>query len=104
MGVYHLFHQCCQNHWDHVVSDDLVHWRRLPSPVRPSSNPKEWYDARGSYDGSLVVLPPDQGGRESSPDGVPVTPARLPPPRVASARSAPSSCGGAERTWTWCLN
>ena len=58
MGVYHLFHQCCQNHWDHVVSDDLVHWRRLPSPVRPSSNPKEWYDARGSYDGSLVVPVP----------------------------------------------
>ena len=19
-GVYHVFHQCCQNHWDHVVS------------------------------------------------------------------------------------
>ena len=19
-GIYHVFHQCCQNHWDHVVS------------------------------------------------------------------------------------
>ena len=34
-GVYHVFHQCCQNHWDHIVSTDLVHWKRLPSPVHP---------------------------------------------------------------------
>ena len=31
-GVYHVFHQCCQNHWDHAVSRDLVHWTRLPPP------------------------------------------------------------------------
>ena len=37
--VYHIFHQCCQNHWDHVVSKDLVHWQRLPSPVAPSADP-----------------------------------------------------------------
>lgn len=23
-GLYHVFHQCCQNHWDHVVSRDLA--------------------------------------------------------------------------------
>jgi hypothetical protein len=22
-GLYHVFHQCCQNHWDHVVSKDV---------------------------------------------------------------------------------
>ena len=19
-GIYHVWHQCCQNHWDHVIS------------------------------------------------------------------------------------
>ena len=40
-GVWHVFHQCCQNHWDHVVSTDLVHWKRLPSPAHPDST--HWY-------------------------------------------------------------
>ena len=53
-GVWHVFHQCCQNHWDHVVSKDLMHWKRLPSPVRPGT---EWYDSRGSFDGSAAILP-----------------------------------------------
>jgi hypothetical protein len=49
-GVYHVFHQCCQNHWDHVVSTDLIHWIRLPPPVAPNMNPtgiahQDWYDA-----------------------------------------------------------
>eukprot|EP01049_Picozoa_sp_SAG25_P006488 SAG25_NODE_490_length_7426_cov_3.764706_8_plen_355_part_00 len=35
---------------------------RLPPPVRPSSDPQEWYDSRGSYDGSVSMLPPEQGG------------------------------------------
>jgi hypothetical protein len=56
-GVWHVFHQCCQNHWDHVVSTDLVHWKRLPSPVRPDKNPQHWYDAKGSFDGSAAILP-----------------------------------------------
>lgn len=34
-GIYHVWHQCCQNHWDHVISKDLVHWQRLPPPVQP---------------------------------------------------------------------
>ena len=38
-GIYHVFHQCCQNHWDHVVSRDLIHWTRLPPPIVPNMNP-----------------------------------------------------------------
>ena len=53
-GVWHVFHQCCQNHWDHVVSHDLVKWKRLPSPARPG---KQWYDSGGSFDGSAAILP-----------------------------------------------
>ena len=59
-GVYHVFHQCCQNHWDHAVSRDLVHWTRLPPPIVPNFNPTgvphpDAYDAHGSWDGSLSV-------------------------------------------------
>jgi hypothetical protein len=59
-GVYHVFHQCCQNHWDHVVSKDLIHWTRLPPPIVPNMNPTgvphpDWYDAHGSWDGSLSI-------------------------------------------------
>merc|ERR1712166_98964 len=58
--VYHVFHQCCQNHWDHVVSKDLIHWTRLLPPIVPNMNPTnephpDWYDAHGSWDGSLSV-------------------------------------------------
>jgi sucrose-6-phosphate hydrolase SacC (GH32 family) len=59
-GVYHVFHQCCQNHWDHVVSKDLIHWTRLPPPIVPGFNPTgvphaDWYDAHGSWDGALSI-------------------------------------------------
>ena len=55
--VLAVFHQCCQNHRDHVVSRDLIHWKRLPSPVRPDNNPLHWYDSSGSFDGSAAILP-----------------------------------------------
>ena len=34
-GIYHVWHQCCQNHWDHAISKDLIHWQRLPPPIQP---------------------------------------------------------------------
>jgi hypothetical protein len=53
-GIYHVWHQCCQNHWDHVISRDLIHWQRLPPPVQPVTL-KTW-------DGSITMLPAEVGG------------------------------------------
>ena len=53
-GLYHVFHQCCQNHFDHVVSKDLIHWQRLPPPIQPVTL-KTW-------DGSVSMLPAGDGG------------------------------------------
>ena len=47
-GIYHVWHQCCQNHWDHVISKDLVHWQRLPPPMAPGER---------TFDGSISMLP-----------------------------------------------
>ena len=66
-NVYHVFHQCCQNHWDHMVTKDLIHWTRLPPPLVPINNPtsvkldasglkSHWYDQHGDWDGSLTIL------------------------------------------------
>ena len=30
-GIYHIFHQCCQNHWDHVVSKVCLLLRHPPT-------------------------------------------------------------------------
>ena len=48
------------------MSKDLVHWTRLPPPIVPGYNPSgvpqsNWYDAHGSFDGSLSV-PNDWNG------------------------------------------
>ena len=64
-GLYHIFHQGNGNYWDHVVSDDLIHWVRLPPPIAPGRNPTgvlepNWYDSRGSWDGSVTMLPAEQ--------------------------------------------
>eukprot|EP01047_Picozoa_sp_COSAG01_P068094 COSAG01_NODE_9764_length_2350_cov_2.392270_2_plen_246_part_00 len=53
-GIFHLWHQCCQNHWDHVISRDLIHWQRLPPPIQPLTT-KTW-------DGSVSMLPHEDGG------------------------------------------
>jgi len=53
-GLYHVWHQCCQNHWDHVISKDLIHWQRLPPPIQPVTL-KTW-------DGSISMLPAEDGG------------------------------------------
>ena len=60
-GLYHIWHQCCQNHFDHVISKDLIHWQRLPPPIQPWSGGK----AKGGYktwDGSVSILPKADGG------------------------------------------
>ena len=53
-GLYHIWHQCCQNHWDHAISKDLIHWQRLPPPIQPL-NLKTW-------DGSISLLSAEDGG------------------------------------------
>lgn len=53
-GLYHVFHQCCQNHFDHAISKDLIHWQRLPPPIQPVSL-KTW-------DGSVTMLSNAEGG------------------------------------------
>ena len=44
-----FFPRSCQNHWDHVISKDLIHWQRLPPPIQPLTL-KTW-------DGSISMLP-----------------------------------------------
>jgi hypothetical protein len=40
-----------------------MHWTRLPPPVRPNqTDPAQWYDHSGSYDGGVTLLPDSQGG------------------------------------------
>ena len=40
-----------------------MHWTRLPPPVRPNrTDPKQWYDHSGSYDGGVTMLPDSLGG------------------------------------------
>jgi hypothetical protein len=46
--------QCCQNHWDHLISKDLAHWQRLPPPIQPVTL-KTW-------DGSISILSAADGG------------------------------------------
>jgi len=53
-GIYHVWHQCCQNHWDHVISKDLVHWQRVTPPIMPLTT-KTW-------DGSVSMLDQADGG------------------------------------------
>ena len=93
-GLYHIFHQCCQNHWDHVVSKDLVHWKRLPSPARPGA---AWYDSRGSFDGSAAILPAAAGLARSGPvllvdDIGPFTP----PPAARALSSTAAAAAAAD--------
>ena len=53
-GIWHVWHQCCQSHWDHIISKDLVHWQRLPPPIQPVTT--------RTWDGSISMLPKEDGG------------------------------------------
>ena len=57
-GKYHMFYQwnpLGTNHknktWAHSVSDDLLHWERLKTALRPDT----WYSKDGAYSGSAIV-------------------------------------------------
>ncbi len=59
-GKYHMFFQYNPHaavwgdmHWNHAVSDDMVHWRRLPVALAPTPGGP---DADGCFTGSAVVL------------------------------------------------
>src|ERR1700722_4361080 len=57
-GQYHMFFQYNPNsavwgdmHWNHAVSDDMIHWRHLPIALAPTP---EGDDADGCFTGSAV--------------------------------------------------
>jgi len=57
-GKYHMFYQwnpLGTNHknktWAHSVSDDLLHWERMETALRPDT----WYSKDGVYSGSAIV-------------------------------------------------
>ncbi len=57
-GRYHAFYQYYPHdvhwgpmHWGHVVSDDLVHWERLPIALYPGDDG----DKNGCFSGSAIV-------------------------------------------------
>src|SRR5467141_1955011 len=57
-GLYHMFFQYNPNaavwgdmHWNHAVSEDMIHWRRLRVALAPTPG---WDDADGCFTGSAV--------------------------------------------------
>ncbi len=57
-GHYHMFFQYNPNsavwgdmHWNHAVSDDMIHWRHLPIALAPTPNGD---DSDGCFTGSAV--------------------------------------------------
>ena len=58
-GKYHLFYQWnplktdhTAKYWAHSVSDDLLHWERKSTALRPDT----WYSKNGVYSGSGIVI------------------------------------------------
>ena len=59
-GLYHLFYQYNpystqwdSMHWGHLVSEDMLNWKRLPAAMAPD----EWYDNFGVFSGSALTAP-----------------------------------------------
>ena len=57
-GLYHMFFQYNPNaavwgdmHWNHAVSEDMIHWRHLPVALAPT---RGWADSEGCFTGSAV--------------------------------------------------
>jgi len=57
-GLYHMFFQYNPNaavwgdmHWNHAVSEDMIHWRHLPIALAPTPG---WADADGCFTGSAA--------------------------------------------------
>jgi beta-fructofuranosidase len=57
-GRYHMFFQYNPNaavwgdmHWNHAISDDMVHWKHLPIALAPTPG---WDDSEGCFTGSAV--------------------------------------------------
>ncbi|HLZ11253.1 MAG TPA: glycoside hydrolase family 32 protein [Candidatus Acidoferrum sp.] len=57
-GLYHMFFQYNPNaavwgdmHWNHAVSEDMIHWRHLPIALAPTPG---WADAGGCFTGSAI--------------------------------------------------
>ena len=93
-GLYHVWHQCCQNHWDHVISKDLIHWQRLPPPIQSGAGAAVWgATGQRTYDGSISILPMEDGGPVflydvcASPPFISCPPPRSPPPWVFTQAS-----------------
>ena len=59
-GLYHVFYEASSNGgpvpykqaWGHVVSKDLVHWKRLEFALVPDQP----YDANGCWTGAITVV------------------------------------------------
>ena len=77
-GLYHMFFQYNPNaavwgdmHWNHAVSDDMIHWRHLPVALTPTPG---WADADGCFTGSAID---DHGTATIIYTGVKEVPAKL---------------------------
>lgn len=76
------------------MSTDLIHWTRLPPPVRPNrTDPRQWYDHSGSYDGGVSLLPPTLGGPTIVYDVI-----------ECAIRRSTGKCGGPAYVGCKCIN